>query len=152
MTDCWTGVDDVGKPSMSDYSPIRIYKSNFDKVVEFHRAFNIKVGDEPKMPDRSTNRLRMNLVFEELIELIEAKASGDLGHTTKEIADLIYVLYGYAATIGVDMDAAFEMVHQANMTKLDEMGKPVIRDDGKVVKGPRYKPVKHEDLLVKITR
>src|SRR6185503_17569593 len=80
---------DIGKPSQTpwaDYSPVRIYKSNFDKVCEFHRAFNIAVGDDPKMPDRSTNRLRMNLIFEELIELIEAKASGDLGHTTKEIA------------------------------------------------------------------
>ena len=65
----------------------------------------------------------------------------------KELADLVYVCYQYAANMGWDLDEAMFRVHQSNMSKLDEEGKPIYREDGKVLKGPNYKPPNLEDLV-----
>ena len=65
----------------------------------------------------------------------------------KELADLVYVCYQYAANMGWDLDAAMHRVHKSNMSKLDEYGKPVLREDGKVLKGPNYSPPNLEDLV-----
>ena len=65
----------------------------------------------------------------------------------KELADLVYVCYQYAANLGWDLDEAMYRVHESNMSKLDEYGKPIYRDDGKVLKGPNYAPPTLEDLV-----
>ena len=65
----------------------------------------------------------------------------------KELADLVYVCYQYAANLGWDLDEAMDRVHKSNMSKLDEYGKPILRDDGKVLKGPNYTPPNLEDLV-----
>ena len=65
----------------------------------------------------------------------------------KELADLVYVCYQYAANMGWDLDEAMHRVHESNMSKLDEYGKPIYREDGKVLKGPNYKPPHLEDLV-----
>ena len=65
----------------------------------------------------------------------------------KELADVVYVCYQYAANLGWDLDEAMHRVHQSNMSKLDESGKPIYREDGKVLKGPNYKPPNLEDLV-----
>ena len=65
----------------------------------------------------------------------------------KELADLVYVCYQYAANMGWDLDEAMHSVHESNMSKLDENGKPIYRDDGKVLKGPNYAPPTLEDLV-----
>ena len=65
----------------------------------------------------------------------------------KELADLVYVCYQYAANMGWDLDEAMFRVHQSNMSKLDEHGKPIYREDGKVLKGPKYKPPNLADLV-----
>ena len=65
----------------------------------------------------------------------------------KELADLVYVCYQYATNMGWDLDEALDRVHLSNMSKLDEWGKPVYRADGKVLKGPNYKPPYLEDLV-----
>ena len=65
----------------------------------------------------------------------------------KELADLVYVCYQYAANMGWDLDKAMDRVHQSNMSKLGEDGLPIYRDDGKVLKGPNYKPPNLEDLV-----
>ena len=65
----------------------------------------------------------------------------------KELADLVYVCYQYAANMGWDLDEAMHRVHESNMSKLDEEGKPILREDGKVLKGPNYKPPNLEDLV-----
>ena len=65
----------------------------------------------------------------------------------KELADLVYVCYQYAVNMGWDLDEAMFRVHQSNMSKLDEYGKPIYREDGKVLKGPNYKPPNLEDLV-----
>ena len=65
----------------------------------------------------------------------------------KELADLVYVCYQYAANLGWDLDEAMYRVHESNMSKLDENGKPIYRDDGKVLKGPNYAPPNLNDLV-----
>ena len=65
----------------------------------------------------------------------------------KELADVVYVCYQYAANLGWDLDEAMHRVHVSNMSKLDEYGKPIYRDDGKVLKGPNYQPPDLEDLV-----
>ena len=65
----------------------------------------------------------------------------------KELADLVYVCYQYAANLGWNLDEAMDRVHKSNMSKLDEYGKPVLRADGKVLKGPHYQPPNLEDLV-----
>jgi len=65
----------------------------------------------------------------------------------KEIADLVYVLYGYAATYGWDLDKAVRRVHLSNMSKLGLDGKPIKNAQGKVIKGPNYKKPKLTDLV-----
>ena len=65
----------------------------------------------------------------------------------KELADLVYVCYQYAANLDWDLDSALDRVHKSNMSKLDEDGKPIYRDDGKVLKGPHYEPPNLTDLI-----
>ncbi len=65
----------------------------------------------------------------------------------KELADLVYVCYQYAANLGWDLDEAMYRVHESNMSKLDEYGKPIYREDGKVLKGPNYAPPNLNDLV-----
>lgn len=83
--------------------------------------------------------LRINLIAEEAVELFEAIASGDLARIAQELADLIVVTYGTAATYGIDLDRALAEVMRANFSKFVD-GQAVRRSDGKVLKGPGYEP------------
>ena len=93
------------------------------------------------------------LVIEEFKEFLEAE---DLlyrdnptvtAEALKELADLVYVCYQYAENMNWFLDEALNRVHESNMSKLDEDGKPIYREDGKVLKGPNYKPPDLSDLL-----
>lgn len=88
--------------------------------------------------------LRRELVMEEANEVRTAESPEEL---TKELADLLYVVYGMAVTFGLPIDEVFERVHRSNMSKLGDDGKPIYRDDGKVLKGPNYQPPKLDDLF-----
>ncbi|WP_308167557.1 MazG nucleotide pyrophosphohydrolase domain-containing protein [Catellatospora tritici] len=107
-------------------------------VWEFHRTFGLPRHVMPTPPSPELAQHRLDLIREEAEEVDEAIASGDLVHTAWEMADLVYVLYGTAASFGIDLDAVVAEVHRANMSKLDEHGRPVYRADGKVLKGPDY--------------
>ena len=78
-------------------------------------------------------------------EYIQSKRSRE--DCLKELADLVYVAYQYAATAGWDLDEALTRVHQSNLSKLDDDLKPIKREDGKVIKGPNYKPPTLIDLV-----
>ena len=67
--------------------------------------------------------------------------------TLKELADLVYVCYQYAENLGWDLDEALLRVHQSNMTKLDDEGQPIFREDGKVLKSSNYTPPTLTDLV-----
>lgn len=104
-------------------------------VREFHVAFGLPINDTT----RTHNKLRAELIREEAAEAAEALESGDLEHIAKELADGVIVHYGAALTLGIDLDAAIAAVHASNMSKLVD-GKPVMRGDGKVLKGSSYRP------------
>ena len=94
-----------------------------------------------------------NLIVEEFKEFLEAenmlfRNSVDY-HTDalKELADLVYVCYQYAAQMRWDLDEAMNRVHHSNMSKLDDDGNPIYREDGKVLKGPHYQPPNLRDLI-----
>jgi predicted HAD superfamily Cof-like phosphohydrolase len=90
--------------------------------------------------DKSLAKLRVALLQEEVGEFITASEKGDLVAIADALADIAYVVYGTALTYGIDLDSALREVHRSNMSKLGNDGKPLIRDDGKVLKSERYFP------------
>lgn len=116
-------------------------KTTLEQVQEFHETYGLSVKSEPDISCEKTNDLRINLLAEELEELKEALAQGDLVETLDALIDLQYVLDGAFLSFGlqsVKMDA-FAEVHASNMSKLGEDGKPITREgDGKILKGPNY--------------
>jgi predicted HAD superfamily Cof-like phosphohydrolase len=93
------------------------------------------------------------LIVEEFKEFLDAENQLIMGLTInsaeclKELSDLVYVCYQYAANLGWDLDEALNRVHQSNMSKLDDNGNPIYREDGKVLKGPNYQPPTLNDLV-----
>ena len=136
-------------------------KTREDKVAEFHRAMGLDLGSEPRV---SLLALRASLIQEETSEvcqvmrdmerLLEYGKSIDdetWEHFMKELADLQYVLSGtivsFDRTYGTDFDVAFNRVHTSNMSKLDDEGKPVKNEMGKVTKGPNYQPASMKGIV-----
>lgn len=122
-------------------------KTNYEKVREFHQVFGVALDHKMIKGDEETTRLgelRYALIEEEFRELLEADNPENF---LKELADLLYVLYGTAATFGWDIDTAFNRVHQSNMSKLGDDGKPIYREDGKVLKSKNYVPADLSDLV-----
>jgi len=108
-------------------------------VADFHRAFNLPMRQSPSADvDKSLAKLRVALLQEEVGEFITASEKGDLVAIADALADIAYVVYGTALTYGIDLDSALREVHRSNMSKLGNDGKPLIRDDGKVLKSERY--------------
>jgi predicted HAD superfamily Cof-like phosphohydrolase len=106
----------------------------YEQVLEFHRVFGCAINDTT----RTHNTMRAELILEEAAEAAEALLIGDRQMIARELADLVYVAYGAAITLGIALDRAVSEVHRANMSKLDSDGTPVFRPDGKVLKGPNY--------------
>jgi predicted HAD superfamily Cof-like phosphohydrolase len=114
--------------------------SNFQKVQDFQDKMEMATG---VWPFGSNHRgLWAGLVEEEFNELMDEvyDPEPDKKRVAKEIADLLYVAYGMASAFGIPIDTVFKEVHRSNMSKLGPDGKPVKRADGKVTKGPNYKP------------
>ena len=103
--------------------------------------------------DRKTRAVQHKLIVEEFKEFLEAEGMlfmhgrNHQEHALKELADLVYVCYQYAENMGWFLDEALNRVHESNLSKLDEDGNPIYRDDGKVLKGPNYKPPDLSDLF-----
>jgi len=103
--------------------------------------------------DRAARARQHSLIVEEFKEFLEAEGmlfrhgSNAQEECLKELADLVYVCYQYAENMRWDLDEALYRVHESNMSKLDEEGKPIYREDGKVLKGPNYKPPQLSDLV-----
>ena len=112
--------------------------SNFELVGDFMEAFGQRVELEPTWPDFNTRELRLELIQEELEELSDAVADRDMIQIADALTDLLYVVYGAGHSFGLDLDECFEEVHRSNMSKLGENGRPIHREDGKVMKGPGY--------------
>jgi predicted HAD superfamily Cof-like phosphohydrolase len=112
----------------------------YDAVDEFHAAFNLPRAETPILPDTSTRELRKNLLREEFEEYLAAEADNDLVEVADALADIIYIACGTAVAYGIPLDLVFAEVHRSNMSKLGDDGKPIYREDGKVLKGPNYSP------------
>ena len=112
-------------------------------VFQFHQEFGIQLASHPTVPDKATQTLRARLIQEEFDELQEAMKFEDLPGIAKELADLLYVVYGTAVSIGIDMEPVFKEVHRSNMSK--QGGHK--REDGKWVKPPTYSPADVKSVL-----
>ena len=118
------------------------------QAKEFRKAYNIS-----NVNSRPARAKQQNLIVEEFKEFLQADGMLYLSalehkeNCLKELADLVYVCYQYAENMGWDLDEAMHRVHESNMSKLDEEGKPIYREDGKVLKGPNYQPPDLSDLV-----
>ena len=112
--------------------------SNFNKVGTFMKTFGQEVKTKPSFSSDKINKLRIDLIKEELEELQEAMKNNDLLEVADALTDILYVTYGAGHAFGIDLDKCFEEVQNSNMSKLDENGKAIYNDSGKVMKGPNY--------------
>ena len=138
----------------SDQETVKIYPDTTHhthlsrQAQEFRSAY--KISNSNSRPARA---MQHNLIVEEFKEFLQAEgmlylsSSEHKENALKELADLVYVCYQYAVNMGWDLDEAMHRVHESNMSKLGEDGKPIYRDDGKVLKGPNYTPPNLEDLV-----
>ncbi len=117
-----------------------IHTSLMDQAEQFRSAYSLTNGK-----DRRTGQKA--LIDEEWSEFHEAFHMKDDCEQLKELSDLVYVCYQFAASQEWDLDEAMNRVHKSNMSKLGEDGKPLYRADGKVLKGPNYQPPKLNDLI-----
>jgi predicted HAD superfamily Cof-like phosphohydrolase len=114
------------------------YETNNIKVKNFMEAFGQEVKNRTELPDDKTVNLRIELIAEELEELWDACEQKDLVEIADALTDILYVTYGAGHAFGIDLDKCFEEVQRSNMSKLGEDGKPIYREDGKIMKGPNY--------------
>ena len=112
--------------------------SNFSKVGIFMKTFGQDVKNKPSFSTDKINKLRVDLIKEELEELNEAMKNKDLLEVADALTDILYVTYGAGHAFGIDLDKCFNEVQNSNMSKLDSNGKPIYNNDGKVMKGPNY--------------
>jgi len=112
--------------------------SNFNKVKTFMETFGQEVKSKPSFNTDKINKLRFDLIKEELEEFKEALDGKDLLEVADALTDILYVTYGAGHAFGIDLDKCFEEVQNSNMSKLDENKKPIFNESGKVMKGPNY--------------
>ena len=112
--------------------------TNFEKVRLFMKTYGQEVKDKAGFSDAKTNKLRIELIKEELEELTEAMQDENLLEVADALTDILYVTYGAGHAFGIDLDKCFEEVQNSNMSKLDKNGKPIYNETGKVMKGPNY--------------
>ncbi len=120
----------------------------YKQVKEFHETYNVPILPYPMFPTNDRIGLRISLIKEEIGELLIAIEQMNLVETADGIADAIVVLIGTALEFGIPLDKIMAEVHASNMSKLGEDGKPVIREDGKVLKGPNFFKPKIQDILL----
>ena len=112
--------------------------TNFEKVGEFMKTFGQEVKSKSSLSSDKINILRINLIEEELDELKQAINQKNLIEVADALTDILYVTYGAGHAFGINLDKCFEEVQNSNMSKLDENGKPIYNESGKVMKGPNY--------------
>ena len=135
---------DYYEPTDADLREVELMSMTpLDMVIEFSECMGQPLGRN-FTEGSPLDLLRFTLLREETEEVSNSDGPENL---LKELADVVYVAYGYAATFGWDLDEAFRRVHESNMSKLDEDGKPIYRDDGKVLKGPNYNKPDLKDLV-----
>jgi len=123
-------------------------RSNLEQAKEFRKLYRITSSDS-----KPTRQYQCDLITEEYKEFIDAEgmlyreSDRFKEECLKELADLVYVCYQYAVNMGWDLDRALHLVHLSNLSKLDEDGNPIYREDGKILKGPNYKKPNLHSLI-----
>jgi predicted HAD superfamily Cof-like phosphohydrolase len=112
--------------------------TNFEKVKLFMDTYGQEVKDKAEFSDAKTNKLRIDLIKEELEELTQAVNDKNLLEVADALTDILYVTYGAGHAFGIDLDKCFDEVQNSNMSKLGEDGKPIYNESGKIMKGPNY--------------
>ena len=112
--------------------------TNFEKVGLFMKTFGQEVKTTPSLSSEKINNLRISLINEELEEFKEAIRNNDLKEAADALTDILYVTYGAGHAFGINLDKCFDEVQRSNMSKLDDDGKPIYNESGKVMKGPKY--------------
>ena len=112
--------------------------TNFESVRKFMKTFGQEIKEKASFPDEKIASLRYDLIKEELDELRVAMDNQDLKEVADALTDILYVTYGAGHAFGIDLDKCFDEVQNSNMSKLDENGKPIYNESGKVMKGPNY--------------
>ncbi|RYJ42736.1 MazG nucleotide pyrophosphohydrolase domain-containing protein [Flavobacterium beibuense] len=125
-------------------------KKQLDAVKEFHTAFGLGVSETPKASlGEAVNMLRFNLMKEENEEYLDAVQNNDLTEIADALGDMLYILCGTIIEHGLQykIEEVFDEIQRSNMSKLGEDGKPIYREDGKVMKGPNYFKPNFEEIL-----
>ena len=112
--------------------------TNFTSVKKFMETFGQEIKTKAEFPKDKIIKLRYDLIKEELDEFEQALKERNLKEVADSLTDILYVTYGAGHAFGIDLDKCFDEVQRSNMSKLDENGKPIYNQDGKVMKGPRY--------------
>lgn len=112
----------------------------FSSVRYFHQVYGQLINEAPVLPDEKTRNLRKNLLKEEYEEYLEGEQNNDLVEIADALADMIYIICGTAVSYGIPLQKVFEEVHRSNLSKLDNNGKPIYREDGKILKSEFYTP------------
>ncbi len=125
-------------------------KKQLDEVKDFHKKFQVYTQHSPSanVPVNVRDG-RISLMREELDEVVGAMKEGKLSHIGKELSDLLYGLLGTVQAYGLagKFEDIFDEVHRSNMSKLDKDGKPILRDDGKVLKSDQFRPADIDSIL-----
>jgi len=117
-------------------------------VMDFHRSFGQRVGRLPELPSEAERALRVKLLAEEYYEYKDAENNNDIVEIADALADIIYIACGTAVSYGIPLDKIFEEVHNSNMAKLVD-GKPLRREDGKILKPAGWQPPNVKNILDK---
>ncbi len=118
-----------------------LMKKPIDQVKKFHKAFGLAVSETQKADlGLETNLLRYKLMREENEEYLDAAMQGDMVEVADALGDMLYILCGTIISHGMQhkIEEVFDEIHRSNMSKLGKDGKPIYREDGKVLKGPDY--------------
>jgi len=154
--DVMSGTD----PLIENYDPVEILKgtktmqfddlfesTNFELAGDFMSSFGQEVLDVPTLPDQNLAKLRLELIREEVEELNVGIEGMDIVEIADALTDILYVVYGAGHAFGIDLDECYQEVHRSNMSKLGADGKPIYREDGKILKGPDYFHPNLKDIL-----
>ncbi|WP_430426994.1 hypothetical protein [Maribacter litoralis] len=127
-------------------------KNKINAVKEFHNSFGLGVSEQ-MIADlgAAKNMLRFNLMDEENKEYLEAAQNNDLVEVADALGDMLYILCGTILEHGMQykIEEVFNEIQRSNMSKLGEDGKPIYREDGKVLKGPNYFKPNIDEILSK---
>lgn len=131
------------------------YKNPFDQVWEFQESYGLPSSRVPSLPSNSDDEgrnlrdLRKRLLEEEYNEYLEGEENNDLVEIADALGDIMYIAYGTGITYGLPMDEIFNEIHRSNMSKLGADGKPIRREDGKLLKGPNFSPPDIAGIIAK---